>query len=534
MVRSLVNILLMLLLLPSAFICKASDGGECDSLIRVAVRLSIEKDYEGSMQLLAKARELAGKDKSQKQMFWVLTNIGINHAELTDYGMAMQNFLAAYKIASEKLDSRHQMSILNNIAGLYMMDHKFAKAKEYYLKIYSSVKNSSDSLFIGGCAMNIVNVSLKTGDLEAAKQYLATAATMLVGHTEDLLKLKSLEADYLMKTGRFKEANAIANEAYRQACSIGNATVASDLRKTLIKTYLGCGDYRKAIAEAADMLKENENLEERVDLYSLLAEAYAGDGRYEEALACKDSLIEAKDSVEVMAGKKIFENNRILFELFRREKEVEEYENQQKAWIAIIVLALVLVAALAWALINRIVSNRQKRRILELERDTERQNRELLQRKLDEEKHLFHHEIEMKGRELVANAMVLANRTDQILKLTDAIAASETIRKANDTKVARALHELQSSLDVAQEWKHFTAYFEQVNNDFLNALQDRHPDLTANEIRFLSLVYINLSTKEIAVLLNITPEYCKKRKQQITHKMGLATTKELYGYLISM
>lgn len=81
------------------------------------------------------------------------------------------------------------------------------------------------------------------------------------------------------------------------------------------------------------------------------------------------------------------------------------------------------------------------------------------------------------------------------------------------------------------EWKDFTTYFEQTNGQFLQQLKHLHPTLTANELRYLSLVYINLSSKEIALLLNITPEYCKKKKQQVARKMGLTDPRTLYAYL---
>ena len=82
-----------------------------------------------------------------------------------------------------------------------------------------------------------------------------------------------------------------------------------------------------------------------------------------------------------------------------------------------------------------------------------------------------------------------------------------------------------------EEWKHFSTYFEQRNDAFINALKEQYPELSAQDIRFLSLVYLNLSTKEIALLLNITPEYCKKKKQLIAKKMGLENSKALYSFL---
>jgi DNA-binding CsgD family transcriptional regulator len=98
-------------------------------------------------------------------------------------------------------------------------------------------------------------------------------------------------------------------------------------------------------------------------------------------------------------------------------------------------------------------------------------------------------------------------------------------------ELKRTLAALRHQLDSTVEWKDFTTYFEQTNGQFLQQLKHLHPTLTANELRYLSLVYINLSSKEIALLLNITPEYCKKKKQQVARKMGLTDPRTLYAYL---
>ncbi|PKP15743.1 MAG: hypothetical protein CVU07_09125, partial [Bacteroidetes bacterium HGW-Bacteroidetes-23] len=62
-------------------------------------------------------------------------------------------------------------------------------------------------------------------------------------------------------------------------------------------------------------------------------------------------------------------------------------------------------------------------------------------------------------------------------------------------------------------------------------LKIKHPDLNANEIRFLSFIYLNLNTKEIASLLNISPESCRKRKERLLKKLNLEADVSLYAYL---
>ncbi|RZJ50367.1 MAG: sigma-70 family RNA polymerase sigma factor, partial [Flavobacterium sp.] len=61
-----------------------------------------------------------------------------------------------------------------------------------------------------------------------------------------------------------------------------------------------------------------------------------------------------------------------------------------------------------------------------------------------------------------------------------------------------------------------------------------HPDLTPNDIRFIAYVYMDLTSKEIASMLNITLEACRKRKERIIQKLGISDDISLNAYLASI
>ncbi len=534
-------LLLLLIFISGGMNLSAHAGEVCDSLIRVAIKASIEKNYQYSLELLSQAKQLAIKEKSAEQLFRILTNIGINQAELLNYNDALNNFFDAYKIAVDKLDKRHEMSILNNIAGLYMLDNKYEKATEYYTTVYETVKNSTDSLFIGGSAMNIANAAMNTNNLEQAGRFLQIAEKMLKNYPLDLLKMYSLKVAYLMRKNKNVQAYKLAIDAKRQADKLENSTLQIDIQIALIRVCMALKDYQASIAYALEAFKKDINMEERHVLYDILAEACYKRGEYDKAFAYKDSMIATAYSLWNIQGKKLFENNRIQFELYKREKELEKYRTSHQMGLIVIGLSVLIVIILIWALINQTVKNKQQKKIVELELDTEKKNQQLLQNKLKEqqaqtllEQKQFQHEIEMKGRELMSHALVMANRNDLIQEVVNTLSESNVIQKSNDPKIKESIRLLRKQLDETEEWKHFTTYFEQVNDAFINSLREKHSELTANEIRFLSLVYINLTNKEISLLLNITLEYCKKKKKQIARKLGLKDTKELYSYLISL
>lgn len=124
----------------------AATSDKARQLVRQAANAAVHKDYRQSSALLFKARSEAEAAADYDQLFWVYTNLGINQAELLNYADALQHFTKAYQIATKHLDERRVLSIRNNIAGLYMMNHEQNKALAEYTKIYADIKGSTDSV----------------------------------------------------------------------------------------------------------------------------------------------------------------------------------------------------------------------------------------------------------------------------------------------------------------------------------------------------------------------------------------------------
>lgn len=55
---------------------------------------------------------------------------------------------------------------------------------------------------------------------------------------------------------------------------------------------------------------------------------------------------------------------------------------------------------------------------------------------------------------------------------------------------------------------------------FQEDLQKRYPNLTAYDLRLCTYLKTSLSTKEIATLLNITPDSVKKAKHRLRKKIS--------------
>lgn len=529
-------VLCLWLLVPIRLAAGNSDSARM--LMRQAVDAAVQHDYRRSSALLFRARSEAEKSADYEQLFWVYTNLGINQAELLNYADALQHFSKAYQIAIDHLDNRKVLSIRNNIAGLYMMNHENAKALAEYMGIYNDVKGKKDSVFIGGCALNIATLQISEGKYAKALPYIVEAERMLGHNIENKATLTELRVDYLLGIHQ----PTIAYNLVQQVMVKYN-TLASlpEMQLLHARTAQAIGRVDEAVVAGQGVLRaRNVNLSMKREVFTLLSALYTQQGNYPKALACKDSVVWATDSLASVTGQKLFEARQIQFDIWQKQQEIDNYQSRHRLELALTLTAIVACCILVWALWVQKRNNRQQHRLSALELEREQERREALQARLtaeqvamEAEQAASHRTIEQRSRELMSKALQAANRSDALRELLHALDDNVVLHQVDDPVLKRTIANLRHQLDSSVEWKDFTTYFEQANATFIQSLKRNHPTLTANEIRYLSLVYINLSPKEIALLLNITPESCKKKKQQVARKMGLTDPKMLYDYLIN-
>ena len=510
----------------------AATSDKARQLVRQAANAAVHKDYRQSSALLFKARSEAEAAADYDQLFWVYTNLGINQAELLNYADALQHFTKACQIATKHLDERRVLSIRNNIAGLYMMNHEQNKALAEYTKIYADIKGSSDSVFTGGCALNIATLLTDKHQYAQARPYMEQAELLLGRYDENRAALVTLRTDYLLGTGNTEGAYRLVADAQTKYPALQHNADTLYLRA---RTALMRALADEAVAQGRLALAQpGVDLSMKRAIFDLLSQAYSMQQCYEQALACKDSVVAVSDALSNLTGQKLYEARQIQFDIWQKQQEIDNYKKRHALELALLVVVLIASGALVWALVVKTKNARQQRKLAHMELEREQEQREALQQKLaneQAEQEQSRRTIEQRSRELMSKAMQAANRNDSLRELLHTLETDSGLDLDKRPELKRTLAALRHQLDSTVEWKDFTTYFEQTNGQFLQQLKHLHPTLTANELRYLSLVYINLSSKEIALLLNITPEYCKKKKQQVARKMGLTDPRTLYAYL---
>lgn len=93
---------------------------------------------------------------------------------------------------------------------------------------------------------------------------------------------------------------------------------------------------------------------------------------------------------------------------------------------------------------------------------------------------------------------------------------------------------MEDALNDQEDWLLFDSYFNSAHQNFINRLQQKYPDLTPGDLRICCLRRMNLSTKEIASLLNISVRAVELRRYRLRKRLELNNDINLVEFLLKL
>lgn len=131
-------------------------------------------------------------------------------------------------------------------------------------------------------------------------------------------------------------------------------------------------------------------------------------------------------------------------------------------------------------------------------------------------------QLEANQRELASTTLYVEQKNALLAELKTQIREMSKQRPDQQQELAGIQSILNSHVYLDEDWGRFKVHFEQVHPRFFEDLQASYPALTPHEQRLASYFHIQLSTKEIAALLNIDPASVRRAKSRLYKKMAAA------------
>lgn len=156
---------------------------------------------------------------------------------------------------------------------------------------------------------------------------------------------------------------------------------------------------------------------------------------------------------------------------------------------------------------------------LQEENATQAKQKEMLEEKLND-----------KNKDLAALALNEVERGYRIEELQKALLNQKTGASTNE--VEKLLHNIQTNSSDRDFWKILQTNFDLIHNNYFVRLRQNFPSLTPVDLRFCTLLRLNMNTKDIARMTNLSVRGVETARYRLRRKFGLDGKVSLTQFLI--
>ncbi len=141
-----------------------------------------------------------------------------------------------------------------------------------------------------------------------------------------------------------------------------------------------------------------------------------------------------------------------------------------------------------------------------------------------------------KDKELVSNSLQVAKKNKILNDIIQKLKDMDKLSMNEETKFQ--FNKLKKSIikevNTDKSWKNLEKHIRNVHFDFLKRLKEKHPAISPRELDLSTCLLINMSTKEIVEVMNISIKGVELARYRLRKKLGLKRKQSLTGYLMGI
>ncbi|MFM2214057.1 MAG: hypothetical protein RL427_1320 [Bacteroidota bacterium] len=452
------------------------------------------------------------------------------------------------RYATLSLDTYHQLETtdktlatigrnkcLQLISTIYSRQHKYEAAMRLSKEVVAALETAPDDSGTLGLAYNSLAgiYDVKKQDAEAQRYYRLALASFLKTNNTAYIPISYCKIGALLQKKQDKLGSL---RYYEKALTLARST---KNKQAQVKALNSLGSwhlyfdhdlvqaetrYNNALTLAKGLQDKTFEIRTLEALIALQKEK----GAYAAASRLQDTIISLKDHFYKAEQQEIEKHLEVQFEVAEKNRKLKLISAEQEVskltnyLLASTLTLLVLVFSFLYFFLKRI--NKRDKQLLS--------TKEALVTLMEEQKVLkeqqFQNDLEHKESQLSAI-------TIQILEKNQLLEEIKTILSKKQPTAETELKKLVQKYTIQDHnWKDFDHYFENVNKHFYTRLKQNYPEISANDLKICALIKLNLSIKEMAAILNISPDSVKTARHRLRKKLQLNTEDNLTDFIFSV
>ncbi len=482
-------------------------------------------------------------DKAQALLYMGICYYSVSYSKGLDYCFRAMN---EYKKLERQYPARAlegRSRCLQLVSTIKSRQGQYREAITLSKEALPGFREDKDTAGYRGMIYNSLGVayaSLQMPDSSAFFHRLALAEHLRNNNLTYLpgayIQVANLETGFK----KAKESLDMYARAKRLADSTGN-------RQAQVWALLGLGEWSVAFRndhraaegyylQAASIASTLTDKAFSLKAISHLLALYKETGNYQQAMIYQEKLVQTRDSIYSWDKQKEVKAMEIRFDvaekdraltLLQKEKEITVLTNSL-LWGGIGTL-LILSGAIVYG--QRRINRRDKLLLKTKEaliKATEEQRQLIEEQKIYKEQQM-QQELEFKESQLSAMTLQMLQKSELLLELKERLDEDKSFGK--DHKLEKII---SKGLNQDKEWSDFNIYFESINKHFYDRLKQAYPTISPNDLKICALIKLQLSIKEMAAILNISPDSVKTARYRLRKKLDLNTEDNLTSFILGL
>jgi len=195
---------------------------------------------------------------------------------------------------------------------------------------------------------------------------------------------------------------------------------------------------------------------------------------------------------------------------------------------------LLLLLYLSKIIVDRYLKKQKHKIAVEQEIIQRRENEAREQKIIKLKNERLNSEIIYKSKQLADSTISVIEKKDLLQKIKKEISSQKEILGTQypNKYYDRIIRIIDESLNSDNDWEVFQNNFNRAHNYFFKNISAKHKELTPNDLRLCAYLKMNLSSKEIASLMNVSTKTIEVARYRIRKKMNLNKEDNLTNYIM--
>ncbi|MEL7118085.1 MAG: tetratricopeptide repeat protein [Bacteroidota bacterium] len=468
------------------------------NLIGAAYTLTAQ--YDLSIQYLQDALSIAQMENNLEEEVRSLRLLGKLYWYMEAYDLSLSYTREAMSLLNEDMDKELKMQVYNMMGNALSSKGFPDSAKNYFSKLIPLALENENYELLASSYINLAVLYDQKKDFDQALFYYEKALStfeygnILRGQFYSLVNISGI----YQQMDQPQQALKYLYQAYPMIDTTGLLSEKVWVLQNLYTVY--------------------QQIDQKDSIIKYLNQYYLH----------KDSLFNKEKLAKINEVESAYKETQLKAEL-KQKAVIEKIKRTQ--WILGLSALVVILAALSYIFYIRLEKNRLQQMVLEKEKSQLQADHEA---KLQETEQL-NSTLNNQRQELSVTAMILMEKNESLQQIEEEV---DAIAKEASSPVAQQLKKLKrkiaTQVDSESDWEYFKQQFDHANPQFFERLLAINDQLTPKDLKVSAYLRMNLSTKEIAQLMNYSLRGVESMRYRLRKKLELPSEQDLNIWMIQL